>query len=113
MEEGCILEICSQVGRWAFLGYLSFVQIPNFFSPFLLFFLKLAFLDQNVCTMFSPRPVSLRILITLQDDSLESVVDACLILFWHIYREGGDQLDFVKILAHAKNFQLHFFPRYQ
>ena len=54
--------------------------------------------------MFSPRLISLRILITLLDDSLESVVNACLFYFWDIYREGGDQLDFVKNFIHAKNF---------
>ena len=66
-------------------------------------------------SMFSPQLVSQRILITLQDDSLESVVDACLFQFWHIYREGGDWLDFVKNFAHvyAKNYQSHFFPGYQ
>ncbi len=41
-------------------------------------FLKLAFFDENMYSTFSPRPVCQWILITLQDDSLESVVDACL-----------------------------------
>ncbi len=58
--------------------------------------------------MCSPRPVCSRILITLQDDSLVSVVDACLFQFGHIYRERGDWLDFVKKIAHAENFQSHF-----
>ncbi len=75
MEQGCILEIRSQVGGLPW-GMFCLSRFQN--SPFLLLFLKLAFFDENMCTTFSPRLVCLRILIILQDDSLESVVDACL-----------------------------------
>ena len=87
---------------WAFLGYLSFVQIP-FFKEMIIF-LKLAFWQDFMETMFSPGLVCLRILITLLDDSLESIVDAPIFHFWDIYREGGDWLDFVKQFTHAENF---------
>ena len=105
MEQRYILEICSQV---------PFVcPDSKIFLKEMIIFLKLAISQLWTSSTFFPRPVCLRILITLQDDSLESVVDAHLFQFWHICREGGDWLDFVKIVIHAENFQSHFFPRYQ